>query len=270
MTASRTLHALFLALILGFAAATASADEPSFDAGICKPPISTCRMGPVPLEPGTSFGPIRPPGGCPANFECVCVPSHVGAKDCAAQVCVPGRSECKSACDCEPGLGCWNGQCIAGIAPVFCCDSGKCEPGAQCQHPNGKPDICADPMCRKRAARVAKAIERQVKRTNRCEVRTDCVEIGTSTRCGGTCGAYVNKEYAKDVQRFVHNLDAKVCSDFEKLGCPFVTPGCLATVPGCVEGRCVGIPVTPGPGPRPMPLPQRPEFGKRLELAPAR
>lgn len=58
-----------------------------------------------------------------------------------------GRSDrcgqqCHTACDCEPGVGCFDGQCIAGFAPVFCCEADRCPAGQQCQHRDGRQDRC--------------------------------------------------------------------------------------------------------------------------------
>ena len=116
--------------------------------------------------------------------------------DCNAQVCVRSKpSECRTACDCEPGLGCFDGQCIAGFAPVYCCDSDVCPMGEQCQAMDGTRGRCGGdmgPSCRKRVEKVQRVIERLVKRGARCEADADCVQVGTSTQCMGTCGAIVN------------------------------------------------------------------------------
>jgi hypothetical protein len=53
--------------------------------------------------------------------------------------------QCQTACDCEPGLGCFDGQCIAGFAPVYCCEADQCPGGQQCQHRDGRQDRCAQP-----------------------------------------------------------------------------------------------------------------------------
>lgn len=83
---------------------------------------------------------------CPDGHTCVCVPSCPNCRDCAAQVCVPTeKRECRTACDCEPGLGCFDGKCIAGFAPVFCCDGEYCPAGEQCQHRDGAMDRCDRP-----------------------------------------------------------------------------------------------------------------------------
>jgi hypothetical protein len=106
---------------------------------MCPAPIMVC---------GNSAG---TPDGCPEGYDCACVPSCPNCRDCAARVCVPGAEpECRTACDCEPGLGCFDKKCIAGFAPVFCCESEQCPAGQQCQHRSGRFDRCSspDPECR--------------------------------------------------------------------------------------------------------------------------
>ncbi len=49
---------------------------------------------------------------------------------------------CRTACDCPPGLGCFQGQCLSGFLPVYCCSSQTCPPGAQCQNLDGTMAIC--------------------------------------------------------------------------------------------------------------------------------
>lgn len=116
---------------------------------ICRP-IQTCRIdGPIPLDPSSAIGgaPTYEPRPCPEGYECTCVPSCPICADCAAQVCVPApRPQCRTACDCDPGLGCFNGRCIAGFAPVYCCEGDTCPAGQQCQHRDGEMDRC-HPIC---------------------------------------------------------------------------------------------------------------------------
>lgn len=56
------------------------------------------------------------------------------------------QRECRTACDCAPGLGCFDGQCIAGIAPIYCCEGDVCPAGQQCQNRDGSRGRCA-PEC---------------------------------------------------------------------------------------------------------------------------
>ena len=132
---------LTLAASAGSALEVAAPPDP-----VCPLPVSTCRVGPIPLD---SLGstPLPAPAECPDGYQCVCVPSCPACRDCAAQVCVAGRpAQCQSACDCEAGLACLNGQCLAGFMPVFCCEGNICPLNQQCQHHDGTMDRCS-PLC---------------------------------------------------------------------------------------------------------------------------
>lgn len=111
--------------------------EPQAGELICPAPISTCQLSAE-----------RDDGGCPSGYRCACVPSCPTCTDCASQVCVADVvKECRTACDCSPGLTCEDGRCIAGAAPLFCCESSRCPRGQQCQHADGSADECG-PRCR--------------------------------------------------------------------------------------------------------------------------
>jgi len=239
-----------LALLTAGFAAGAQELSPVFDDRVCEPPISLCRPA---LATDALSSSIRPDvQRCPSGYECVCVSSRPETDDCAAEVCVQG-SGCKTACDCPTGLGCFEGQCIAGIAPVYCCDSDRCPAGEMCQGRDGEFGRCFDPMCQERVNKVRRFIENLVSHTNKCEQASDCVQIGTSTQCQGTCGEFVNKEYARRVSARIDWVDEEVCSTYQQDGCPFATPACLAVRPACVHNRCTGVPIHPGP-PRPRPV----------------
>ncbi len=75
---------------------------------------------------------------CPAGQQC----QHENGR---MDRCQP-EPECRTACDCAPGLGCFDGQCIAGIAPVYCCEGDVCPADQQCQHRDGRMDRC-DGQC---------------------------------------------------------------------------------------------------------------------------
>jgi len=119
------------AVLIGLVMSSAYAVEPTKSGLVCPAPVSTCQT--------------RPDGdaSCPTGYRCACVPSCPTCRDCAAQVCVPELSkQCRTACDCSPGLMCDEGRCVAGFAPVFCCESDRCPIGQQCQHADGRTDRC--------------------------------------------------------------------------------------------------------------------------------
>ncbi len=255
---------LFLAVFILFAPSGAAlaqdvlAEDGIFDRPICEPPISTCRFGPDIHDSLTSTVPV-PQDSCPLGFSCTCVPSCPECDDCDAQVCVPDPSrQCETACDCRPGLGCFDNRCIAGFAPVYCCDSDICPTNEQCQARNGEHSRCedpGDPMCRERVEKISRIIGKLVRRGSRCRADSECTSIDTTTRCRGTCGAFVNKRRAARIERAIDRLDRKICSDYQEDGCPFATPACLAVVlqPACRENRCTGVPFSIEP-PRPRPI----------------
>lgn len=116
--------------VVGLVPAVRAAEPAKADL-ICPAPISTCQEQ------------ADAPAKCPTGYRCACVPSCPTCRDCAAQVCVPELSKhCRTACDCSPGLMCDDGRCIAGFAPVFCCESDRCPVGQQCQHRDGRLDRC--------------------------------------------------------------------------------------------------------------------------------
>jgi len=52
---------------------------------------------------------------------------------------------CETACDCPTGQLCGQGQCHVGIVPVYCCDSGPCPAGEQCEGRDGTRTVCVQP-----------------------------------------------------------------------------------------------------------------------------
>jgi hypothetical protein len=256
-----------------FAAAFAlfTAPEARADGEVCEPPVSICG----PFQSGDAVG----WKACPAGTSCKCVPSIPGARDCPVSVCVPEPApECDTACDCAPGLGCFDGTCRAGFAPVYCCDAGTCPEGEMCQDRNGAYDKCSGPdrVCSELLRKVTYKIDHLVKRTSACRSDDDCVYVNTSTGCAGTCGAFVHERYENRVEKIVDHIDRRICDGYVKRGCPVVTPGwrgCLAVRGACVENRCQAVPWRPIPIPHPHPVPlPRPEVsgGAVLQLAPAR
>ncbi len=165
------------------------------------------------------------------------------------------QRECRTACDCEPGLGCFDGECIAGIAPVYCCEGDVCPTDQQCQHETGRTDRCEndDPMCRKRLQTSQRRIRRVVEKTRPCRADDECAAIDPATGCQGACPAYVNRRYADRVQNFINYIDERYCTGYQEAGCPFSTPSCQETVGRCVRGQCTAV-----EAPRPNPLPVEP------------
>ena len=252
-----------LALAAGIALAASSAPAQDdgvwatlvigIDEPVCEPPISTCEFGPT-LDANAPVSWPFPPDNCPLGHACVCVPSCPECDDCAAQVCVPepGR-ECRTACDCPTGLGCFDGQCIAGFAPVYCCEADICPAGQQCQHRNGAMDRCepVDPTCRERVEKIANAVNHLLERGSRCHVDSDCVRINFSTECGiPTCGTFfVNRRRAPYIERRIRLLDHRICSTYREDGCQLLAGICPPRTGACIENRCVTIVDTPVPLP---------------------
>lgn len=125
--------ALTYALFVGLAVGLSPPQTPDKEEPRCPLPLMVCGD-----DPDSSDA-----RACPPGYRCACVPSCPACLDCAVRVCVLAPPpECRTACDCEPGLGCFEGKCIAGIAPVFCCEGPQCPAGEQCQHRDGRMDRC--------------------------------------------------------------------------------------------------------------------------------
>lgn len=74
--------------------------------------------------------------GCEPGNPCL---SQRGGKS----ICGAAGSSCNSACDCEAGLGCINGQCTKTASPVYCCERPKeCPSGAKCEDKSGQSSTC--------------------------------------------------------------------------------------------------------------------------------
>ncbi len=125
-----------------------SAHAQNVGGDMCPAPISVCRRFPVAELDAGGLAPVPIAEPCPDGYRCACVPSCPLCADCAAEVCIVAdkEPECRTACDCDPGLGCFDGRCIAGFAPVYCCDADVCPAGEQCQHADGRMDHC-DKTC---------------------------------------------------------------------------------------------------------------------------
>ena len=50
---------------------------------------------------------------------------------------------CQTACDCQPGIGCQNGRCMAGTSSTYCCEASTCPGGNACQSSSGSFGTCA-------------------------------------------------------------------------------------------------------------------------------
>lgn len=131
-------HSIVSVIVLGLLLAT-----PGFSNGQIDEPETTRPDAACPAPVSTCGDDTASMADCPQGFRCTCVPSCPNCRDCAARVCIadPVR-QCRTACDCDPGLGCFDGQCIAGFAPVYCCDGRQCPVGEQCQHPDESMDRC--------------------------------------------------------------------------------------------------------------------------------
>lgn len=216
-----------LSCLLAFGTRPVQADPKA----TCGPPVQTCSDGAT----------------CPDGSSCACVPSCPNCRDCAAQVCVPAakpRPECRTACECAAGLGCFDGKCIAGIAPVYCCDKRECPASEQCQTQSGAMRQCRGPVehCDVLQSKAQNQLARVLASATRCSADEDCVRVETSTRCGGTCGAWVHHRRADFVRRTVNYLDRSLCAAYERDECPFATPRCVNEAGVCREGRCQGVP----------------------------
>ena len=112
-------------------------------AQVCVPDINKhCRTA-CDCPPGLTCDDGRCAAGLTPVFCCESERCPVG-QQCQHGDGRPDRcgQQCQTACDCEPGLGCFDGQCIAGFAPVFCCEGDQCSAGQQCQHRDGRQDRC--------------------------------------------------------------------------------------------------------------------------------
>ena len=214
---------LVAVLSVGFAAAQTG--ESTHPQHFCPAPISVC---------GPDFS------DCPPGYVCTCVSSCPACDDCAAFVCTAVASECRTACDCPNTLGCFDGQCIAGFAPVYCCDRGECPIGQQCQSRDGTMLMCDDTTCQDRVRAATEKIETMVERHNRCRHDRQCAWVSTSTECQGSCGAFVRRNFRKRFDRRIRRLDRRVCTGYQQDGCPYATPGCIGEQGICINRRCAG------------------------------
>ncbi len=63
--------------------------------------------------------------------------------DASADTGTSGR--CRVNCDCDQGLMCVTGRCIAGVRPTYCCDTAGCPAGESCTDSSGTAGTCPAP-----------------------------------------------------------------------------------------------------------------------------
>lgn len=199
--------------------------QPAGDELVCPAPVAVCGPG---------------HGECPAGTECVCVSSCPACDDCAAFVCIDRKAECDSACDCPGTLGCFDGQCIAGFAPVYCCDNGECPSGQQCQFENGEMSRCDFSTCETRKRLLQANVDQMVANHNSCRSDDQCTWVSTRTDCEGSCGKYIRARFEARFARRIDRLDRRLCNGYADDGCPFINFECERGRAVCVNGRCTG------------------------------
>jgi hypothetical protein len=162
------------------------------------------------------------------------------------QAAMPGAVEAL----CEPPIS----ICSRQVASGGVLSAGQCPDGYHCACVPSCPvcDDCAaevcvrgggrspvrDLDCAERRGQIAERIDHVVSRYGRCRADGACVRVDTSTRCGGTCGAWINRRNTLRMQRAMERLDRRYCGDFLERGCPFLTPMCIAGQAVCIDGRC--------------------------------
>lgn len=208
---------------------------------------------------------------CPAGQQCQhgdgrngrCADECTEVWMCPADLqCGPGRV-CSCTASCPLCQDCGPGTCVVegAATPYRCGPEGECaNPGDRCVCASSCPGCddcvqkvcvaaCDGPSCQERVDEVTRRIGHIVKRASECRHHRECVQIQTSTRCMGTCGAWVNAHHEHRVERIISRIDRRICRSFQEDGCPFATPGCLFERGACVDGRCRGVPVLPIPAP---------------------
>ena len=124
----------------------------------CVPSCPTCADCAAQVCVAERNKPCRTACDCPPGLQCDDARCEAGTAPvfcCESDRCPVGQQcqhaeggtdrcgqQCQTACDCAPGLGCIDGTCIAGFAPVFCCEGDQCPAGQQCQHRDGHQDRC--------------------------------------------------------------------------------------------------------------------------------
>ena len=148
--------------------------------------------------------------------------------------CVPSTPGCKVRCDCNQGLECVSGKCIAGVAPVYCCDKAGCRAGAACKDKAGKDGKCGG------SSGGCKANGDCGKPSCRTQL-TNCVQT-TPTCSSGKC-SNVNKTVSNASCNSTTGLcvAAKRCrssADCGSASCKQSGGTCVLSTPRCTLGRC--------------------------------
>jgi hypothetical protein len=176
---------------------------------------------------------------CGEGRVCACTTSCPFCEDCGPLVCIPKGAPNPYRCGPDntcslPGDRC---VCVPSCPECDDCRLSVCVPA------------CDVPNCDERAKKVTEKIGSLVKRAGRCETHRECTRIDTSTECVATCGEWVNRRYDDRVQKMIHRLDERICSEYLDDGCPRPVPICAFERGVCVDGHCRGISVMPIPVP---------------------
>lgn len=115
--------------------------------GVCPTPCQTpcdcqqghsCVQGLCSPNPANAFCCNK--SGCPANFSCFNSDGSRGR--CPVQ-------KCTTACDCNQGEDCRNGQCTRVFPAVYCCSKTGCPAGQACKDTKNQWSTCqAAPACK--------------------------------------------------------------------------------------------------------------------------
>ncbi|XXX80747.1 hypothetical protein WMF30_18490 [Sorangium sp. So ce134] len=97
--------------------------------------------------------------------------------------------------------------------------------------------------CQRRHDHASSQVERVRAAYRACATDNDCVMVDTSTDCGGTCGEVINRAGVQQMRRVISHLNATVCREHRRMGCPYGTPACLASRPVCARGACTFAPL---------------------------
>lgn len=102
--------------------------------------------------------------------------------------------------------------------------------------------------CQRRHAHASSQVERVRAAYRACAADSDCVMVDTSTYCGGTCGEVIHRAGVQQMRRVISHLNATVCRENWRMGCPYGTPACLASRAVCARGECMLEAAATSPG----------------------